>query len=81
MCNWAIYSINEKKYSEDDESSIPMCELLIPMFLSLLLCFIHSQIVATTVANTSHASKNHQKISLNSKAKIDKTKRRKKVFR
>lgn len=86
MINWALYSVHMKKYSEDDENTVPMCELLIPMFLSLLMCFIHSQIVATSVVKTSSSSKSHQKLNYNSSSsskssKLDKTKRRKKVFR
>jgi hypothetical protein len=92
MINWAIYSINVKNIddkksngddtnnNEDDETTIDLCELLIPMSLSLLLCFIHSQIVATSVI-PSRNSKNRQKLSFGKKSTNDKVKRRKKIFR
>lgn len=80
MINWALYSIQAKRLAEDDENIIPLCELLIPMTLSLLLCFVHSQIVATSAVSSS--KNRHHKMNFSSKNnKLDKTKRRKKIFR
>lgn len=82
MINWAIYSIHAKKIADDDENIIPLCELLVPMSLSLLLCFVHSQIVATSVVSSRSSKSRQQKMNFNGKnSKIDKIKRRKKVFR
>lgn len=82
MINWAIYSIHAKKIADDDENIIPLCELLVPMSLSLLLCFVHSQIVATSVVSSRSSKSRQQKMNYSGKnSKIDKIKRRKKVFR
>lgn len=84
MATWAIYSMNLKNPketdSEDDENSVPLCELLIPMALSLLLCFIHSQIVATSATSSRSSSKRRQKLNLN-RVGSDKTRRKKKALR
>ncbi|KAL7048897.1 hypothetical protein ACKWTF_003521 [Chironomus riparius] len=82
MINWAIYSLHAKRIGEDDENIIPLCELLVPMSLSLLLCFVHSQIVATSVVSSRSSKSRQHKMNFNGKiSKIDKIKRRKKVFR
>lgn len=60
MVNWAIYSLHVRRSSDSDKEKninpedetlleLELCELLIPMGLSLLLCFTHSHIVATSV--------------------------------
>lgn len=94
MINWAIYSlhirstnnednkITSKSDDGDDENQIELCELLIPMGLSLLLCFTHSQIVATSVfPSRASNNKRRRKVSLNGKSRYDKIKRKKKMFR
>ena len=96
MINWAIYSLNVNKIDlrilqsinvdtivvEDEEHVVPLCELLIPMGLSMLLCFIHSQIVATS-SNTSRTSsgKRRQKFNPNRKSSQEKVRRKKKNLR
>lgn len=67
---------------EDEEHVVPLCELLIPMGLSMLLCFIHSQIVATS-SNTSRTSsgKRRQKFNPNRKSSQEKVRRKKKNLR
>jgi hypothetical protein len=93
MINWAIYSlhirsisnegIKEGSKSEDgeEENQIELCELLIPMGLSLLLCFTHSQIVATSVIPSRTSNKRRRKVSLSGKSRYEKIKRKKKIFR
>lgn len=91
MINWAIYSLHIRNLNENDdnkangEEEVDLCELLIPMGLSLLLCFIHSQIVATSVfpSRTSNNKRRH-KVSNFGKNRIngcDKMKRKKKLYR
>lgn len=84
MINWAIYSLHLKTHKENDEEEeenlVPLCELLIPMSLALLLCFIHSQIVATSVTSSRSSSKRRQKMNLN-RVGSDKTRRKKKALR
>lgn len=91
MINWAIYSLHVRSVSDDnkeesneEESSIDLCELLIPSGLSLLLCFNHSQIVATSVFPLRSASnKRRHKVNFgkNRTSNYDKLKRKKKTFR
>lgn len=82
MVNWAIYSLHVRPTSDDenadDENSVPLCELLVPMGLSLLLCFVHSQIVATSVTSSRSSSKRRHKLSLN-RSGSDKVRRKKKA--
>lgn len=84
MVNLAIYSLHVKNAKEieedDDEGFVPLCELLIPMGLSMLLCFIHSQIVATSVTSSRTSCKRRRKINFN-RAGCDKTRRKKKALR
>lgn len=84
MVNWAIYSLHVRKDvnddKADDENYVPLCELLIPMGLSLLLCFVHSQIVATSATSSRSSSKRRQKLSLN-RVGGDKIRRKKKALR
>lgn len=86
MINWAIYSLHINKVLSpnaarpEEESTVPLCELLIPMGLSMLLCFVHSQIVATSSANSSATSKGRQKFGLNKKGS-EKVRRKKKILR
>jgi hypothetical protein len=91
MINWAIYSLHIKSVNEgnkssadsddDDENAVGLCELMIPMGLSLLLCFIHSQIVATSVFPLRSSKNRRQKFSFGKKNTNDKIRRKKKVFR
>lgn len=95
MINWAIYSLHVRSVSDDnetstesngeeEESSIDLCELIIPMGLSLLLCFTHSQIVATSVfPSRSSNNKRRHKVNFNNNRTnvYDKLKRKKKTFR
>lgn len=83
MVNWAIYSLHVRLINDDDkadeDSVVPLCELLVPMGLSLLLCFVHSQIVATTVTSSRSSSKRRtHKLSLN-RTGSDKVRRKKKA--
>lgn len=82
MVNWAIYSLHVKNSSEsqksDDDNIVPLCELLIPMGLSMLLCFVHSQIVATSVTSSRSSSKRRQKLNMK-RVGSDKVRRKKKV--
>lgn len=87
MVNFAIYSIHVRSSNEnekvDDENLVPLCELLIPMGLSMLLCFVHSQIVATAVTSSRSTSKRRQKLNLNrlNGDKSEKVRRKKKALR
>lgn len=84
MVNWAIYSIHVRgsgsEGKDDEENSVPLCELLIPMGLAMLLCFVHSQIVATSVTSLRSKSKQRQKLSLK-RVGSDKVRRKKKALR
>jgi p-aminobenzoyl-glutamate transporter AbgT len=88
MINWAIYSLHQKTASnhkdvvddDEEENSIDLCELLIPMGLSLLLSFIHSQIVATSAITSRSSNKRRHKVHVN-KQGSEKVRRKKKVFR
>lgn len=84
MLNWAIYSLHVRntdgQEKADEEDFVPMCELLIPMGLSLLLCFVHSQIVATSVTSSRSSTKRRHKLHLN-RVGSDKTRRKKKALR
>lgn len=86
MVNWAIYSLHVRSASDDDEkreeedNNVPLCELLIPMGLSMLLCFVHSQIVATSVTSSRSSSKRRQKLNLK-RCGSDKVRRKKKGLR
>lgn len=84
MVNWAIYSIHVRATGgdekDDEENSVPLCELLIPTGLAMLLCFVHSQIVATSVTSARSSSKQRQKLSLN-RVGGDKVRRKKKALR
>jgi hypothetical protein len=78
MINWSIYSLNLR---HADHSHLPLSELFIPMGLALVLCFIHSQIVATTATSNRSSGKRRQK-SLNlSRKGSDKVRRKKKALR
>jgi hypothetical protein len=93
MVNWAIYSLHIKSVNvvnksaasevddDDEENLVDLCEILIPMMLSLLLCFIHSQIVATSVLPSRSSKTRRHKLSFSKKSANDKTRRKKKVFR
>lgn len=82
MINWAIYSLHVR--SGNDENSegdlIELCELLIPMGLSLLLCFTHSHIVATSVFPL-HTSNKSRREKINCSKNRDKSRRKKKFSR
>lgn len=81
MLNWAIYSLHVQHITEDDkndEPSIPLCELLIPMALSMLLCLVHSQIVATSVTSSRSSKRRSNKLNL-SRVGSDKVRRKKKA--
>lgn len=84
MFNWAVYSLHVHRSSDDekdDENSVPLCELLIPMALSMLLCLVHSQIVATSVTSSRSSTKRRSnKLSL-SRVGSDKVRRKKKALR
>lgn len=83
MINWAIYSLHLRDFSsekKEEENFVPLCELLIPMGLALLLCFVHSQIVATSVTSSRSSSKRRQKLNLN-RVGGDKVRRKKKALR
>ena len=86
MTNWAIYSLNvrsssdEKKDEAEEDPSVPLCELLIPMGLAMLLCFVHSQIVATSVTSSRTCTKRRRKLNLH-KVGSDKVRRKKKALR
>jgi hypothetical protein len=84
MMNWALYSIYARGLNEsdksDDEIIVPLCELLIPMGLSMLLCFVHSQIVATAVTTSRSSTKRRHKLCLN-RLGNDKVRRKKKLLR
>lgn len=84
MTNWAIYSLHVRSSSDDgksdEENSVPLCELLIPMGLSMMLCFVHSQIVATSVTSSRSSAKRRQKLNLN-RVGGDKVRRKKKALR
>lgn len=56
-----------------------MCELLIPMGLGMLLCFIHSQIVATSSVTKRSAKRKH--LSPNFSQNQEGKRRKKKIFR
>lgn len=84
MINLAIYSTHVKTSSDEekvgDENPVPLCELLIPMSLAMLLCFVHSQIVATSVTSSRSTSKRRHKLNLN-RVSSDKVRRKKKALR
>jgi hypothetical protein len=85
MINFAIYSLHVRGSNDDDkaddENFVPLCELLIPMGLSMLLCFVHSQIVATSsTSSRSSSSKRRQKLNLK-RTGSDKVRRKKKILR
>lgn len=83
MINLAIYSLHVRTTSSEEkveESSVPLCELLIPMSLAMLLCFVHSQIVATSVTSSRSTTKRRHKLSLN-RVGSDKFRRKKKALR
>lgn len=81
MLNWAIYSLHCGSFNiEGKTSEVPLCELLVPMGLSMLLCFVHSQIVATSVTSSRSSNKRRQKINLN-RSGCDKVRRKKKALR
>jgi uncharacterized membrane protein len=85
MVNWSIYSLHVRNNTTDEEkneeNSVPLCELLIPMALSMLLCLVHSQIVATSATSSRSSNKRRcNKFSLNRVAN-DKVRRKKKAMR
>jgi uncharacterized membrane protein len=84
MFNWAIYSLhvrNSNDNEKEEENSVPLCELLIPMALSMLLCLVHSQIVATSVTSSRTSNKRRSnKLNL-SRTGSDKVRRKKKALR
>lgn len=84
MMNWAIYSLHVRSSSinekTDEENTVKLCELLVPMGLSMLLCFVHSQIVATSVTSSRNSSKRRQNLNLN-RSGGEKVRRKKKALR
>lgn len=79
MTNWSIYSYSLKHFKKDeDEGSLPLSEILVPMSLSLVLCFIHSQIVATTSTSNRTTNKRREKSFKLCRKGSDKMSRRKK---
>lgn len=91
MINWAIYSLHLKSVNDnkgkvngneqEEENTIELCELFIPMGLSLLLCFVHSQIVATSVIPASTSKNRNHKLDYAKKNGLDRIRRKKKLFR
>lgn len=83
MINLAIYSLHVRTSNNEEkveETSVPLCEILIPMSLAMLLCFVHSQIVATSVTSSRSTTKRRHKLSLN-RVGSDKFRRKKKALR
>lgn len=79
MINWSIYSYSLKNFKKDEEEgSLPLSEILVPMSLSLVLCFIHSQIVATTAISNRTSTKRREKSFKLCRKGSDKMSRRKK---
>lgn len=82
MINWSIYSYSKKRFNDTDDGALSLSEILVPMSLSLVLCFIHSQIVATTASSSRTSSKRRRggkstlSICANSSDKINRRKKK-----
>lgn len=80
MISWAVYTFKIlHRMDSDVEHIVSIAELLIPMALSLILTFIHSQIVATS--SGSGSSSKQQRFSNFSGKPRDRVKRRKKLVK
>ncbi|XP_055837141.1 protein phtf isoform X2 [Episyrphus balteatus] len=80
MISWAVYTFKIlHRLDSDVEHIVSISELLIPMALSLILSFIHSQIVATS--SGSSVSSKQQRYSNSTGKPRDRVKRRKKLVK
>lgn len=80
MISWAVYTFKIlHRLDSDVEHIVSISELLIPMALSLILTFIHSQIVATS-SGSGTSSKQQRFSNLTGKPR-DRVKRRKKLVK
>ncbi|XP_055919585.1 protein phtf [Eupeodes corollae] len=80
MISWSVYTFKILHRLDDDvEHIVSISELLIPMALSLILSFIHSQIVATS-SGSGLSSKQHRYSNAGGKPR-ERVKRRRKILK
>ncbi|KAL5288610.1 PHTF1 family protein [Megaselia abdita] len=80
LVNCGIYSYNMHRSSKDPiEHQVGLSELLVPMLLSTILSFVHSQIVATKSLEGTGINRKQQPYSMHKFKQSDRQRRKKKV--